>query len=54
MLNDSGSLLVRIGGAVVDSVHIDDNRTRPVHVLTGPGWVGMCPPCRRRSSRSKG
>jgi transposase len=54
MPNNNGSLLLGLDGVVVDSVHIDDDRTRTVHVLTGPDWVGVCPQCRGRSSRSKG
>ena len=54
MLNNNGSLLLGLDGVVVDSVQIDDDRTRTVHVLTGPDWVGVCPQCRGRSSRSKG
>ena len=54
MPNNNGSLLLGLDGVVVDSVQIDDDRTRTVHVLTGPDWVGVCPECRGRSSRSKG
>ncbi len=54
MPNDNGSLLLGLDGVVVDSVQIDDDRIRTVHVLTGPDWVGVCPQCRGRSSRSKG
>ena len=54
MPNNNGSLLLGLDGVVVDSVQIDDDRTRTVHVLTGPDWVGVCPQCRGRSSRSKG
>jgi hypothetical protein len=50
MLNNNGSLLLGLDGVVVDSVQIDDDRTRTVHVLTGPDWVGVCPECRGRSS----
>ena len=54
MPNNNGSLLLGLDGVVVDSAHIDDDRIRRVHVLTDPGWVGVCPECRGRSSRSKG
>ena len=54
MPNNSGSLLLGLDGVVVESVQIDDDRTRTVHVLTGPDWVGVCPGCGDRSSRSKG
>ncbi|MCH9728621.1 MAG: ISL3 family transposase [Actinomycetia bacterium] len=54
MTNDSGSLLLGLDGVVAESVHVDDDRIRTVHVLTGPDSVGVCPRCRGRSSRSKG
>jgi len=39
---------------VVESVHVDVDRTRAIHVLTAVDWVGVCPERTERSSRSKG
>ncbi len=41
----SGSLLLGLDGITVESVEIDEDRTRTVHVLTAADWVGMCPGC---------
>ena len=38
----------------MESVEIAEDRIRTVHVLTAADWVGMCPGCAIRSSRSKG
>jgi len=54
MPNDSGSLLLGLDGVVVESVQIDDDRIRTVHVGTDRPWVGVCPQCTVRSRRSKG
>jgi len=54
MPNSNGSLLLGLDGVVVESVHIDVDRTRTIHVLTAGQWVGVCPGCAGRSSRSKG
>ena len=50
----SSSLLLGLDGVVVESVEIGDDRTRTVHLLTASEWVGRCPDCTSRSSRSKG
>ena len=54
MPQTSGSLLLGLDGVVVESVHVDVDRTRTIHVLTALDWVGVCPGCTARSSRSKG
>lgn len=54
MPQTSGSLLLGLDGVVVESVHVDVDRTRTIHVLTALEWVGVCPDCTSRSSRSKG
>lgn len=54
MPNTNGSLLLGLDGVVVESVHVDVDRTRTIHVLTAVEWVGVCPGCAARSSRSKG
>jgi hypothetical protein len=54
MPQTSGSLLLGLDGVVVESVHVDVDRTRTIHVLTAVDWVGVCPGCTARSSRSKG
>ena len=54
MSDSSGSLLFGLDGVVVESVHVDIDRTRTIIVLTALEWVGVCPDCTSRSSRSKG
>lgn len=51
---DGSSLLLDLDGVVVESVQRLEDGTRLVHVLTAPEWVGICPACGERSSRSKG
>lgn len=51
---DDSSLLLDLDGVVVESVQRLDDGTRVVQVLTAPEWVGICPECGERSSRSKG
>lgn len=51
---DGSSLLLDLDGVVVESVQRLADGTRLVHVLTAPEWVGICPECGERSSRSKG
>jgi hypothetical protein len=50
----SGSLLLGLDGVVVESVHVDLDRTRTIYVRTAEQWVGVCPGCMVRSARSKG
>ena len=38
----------------MESVQVDDERVRTVHVGTAAQWVGVCLHCRTGSSRSKG
>ena len=54
MPNSSGSLLLGLDGVVVESVTINDEHTRTVHVRTVAEWIGRCPQCDTRSSRSRG
>lgn len=54
MPQTSASLLLGLDGVVVESVHVDVDQTRTIHVLTAVDWVAVCPGCTARSSRSKG
>ena len=54
MSHSSGSLLLGRDGIVVESVTVGDDGARTVHVGTAGQWVGVCPGCRTRSSRSRG
>lgn len=54
MPNSSGSLLLGLDGVVVESVQIGDDEIRTVHLRTDSRWVGMCPECGIRATRSKG
>ena len=54
MSQSSGSLLLGLDGIVVESVTVGDDGARTVHVGTAGEWVGVCPQCRTRSSRSRG
>jgi transposase len=47
MPQTSGSLLLGLDGVVVESVHVDVDRTRTIHVLTALDWVGVR--CKRKS-----
>lgn len=51
---DGSSLLLDLDGVVVESVQRLEDGTRLVQVLTAPQWVGICPDCGERSTRSKG
>lgn len=51
---DGSSLLLDLDGVVVESVQRKADGTRLVQVATAPVWVGICPQCGQRSSRSKG
>jgi transposase len=51
---DGSSLLLDLDGVVVESVQRLEDGTRLVSVLTAPEWVGICPECGERSTRSKG
>ncbi|WP_373167415.1 ISL3 family transposase [Mycobacterium marinum] len=51
---DGSSLLLDLDGVVVESVRRLADGSRLVHVLTAPQWVGICPQCGQRSTRSKG
>ena len=51
---DGSSLLLDLDGVVVESVQRLADGTRLVGVLTAAEWVGICPDCGQRSTRSKG
>lgn len=51
---DGSSLLLDLDGVVVESVQRLADGTRLVVVLSAPEWVGICPDCGERSTRSKG
>lgn len=51
---DGSSLLLDLDGVVVESVRRLEDGTRVVQVVTAPEWVGICPQCGQRSTRSKG
>lgn len=51
---DGSSLLLNLDGVVVESVRRLVDGTRLVVVGTAPEWVGICPGCGERSTRSKG
>ena len=51
---DGSSLLLDLDGVVVESVQRLTDGTRLVVVRTAPEWVGICPQCGQRSTRSKG
>jgi transposase len=51
---DGSSLLLDLDDVVVESVQRLEDGTRLVQVLTAPQWVGICPQCGERSTRSKG
>ena len=42
-MSQSSSLLLGLDGVVVESVQIDDDRIRTVHVGTDRTWVEVCP-----------
>ena len=54
MLHSSGSLLLDLDGVVVESVRRLDDGSRIVRLGTDPRWVGVCPQCGQKSTRSKG
>jgi transposase len=47
-------LLLGLEGIVVDTVRLGEDGVRVVGVGTADEWVGRCPQCRTRSSRSRG
>ena len=51
---DGSSLLLDLDGVVVESVQRRGDGTRLVVVRTAAEWVGICPECGERSTRSKG
>jgi len=53
MLHGS-SLLLDLDGVVVESVQRTVDNSRIVQIATAPQWVGVCPECGQKSSRSKG
>lgn len=53
MPNDS-SRMFGLDGIVVESVRVAGDGTRVVEIRTASRWVGLCPTCEQRSTRSKG
>jgi transposase len=53
-LSNGSTLLVGLEGIVVDTVTPGEDGSRVVIVGTAQRWVGKCPKCLTRSSRSKG
>ena len=51
---DGSSLLLDLDGVVVEAVQRRADGSRLVVVGTAPKWVGICPECGQRSTRSKG
>jgi transposase len=47
-------LLLGLEGIVVDTVTLGEDGARVVVAGTAGEWVGKCPKCATRSSRSKG
>jgi transposase len=52
-LSNGSTLLLGLEGIVVDTVTLGEDGVRVVVVGTADEWVGKCPTCRTRSSRSK-
>lgn len=53
-MHHGSSLLLDLDGLVVESVQRTVEGSRIVQIATAPQWVGVCPECGRKSSRSKG
>ena len=53
-MSNGSTLLLGLEGIVVDTVGLDGDGVRVVRVGTADEWVGRCPQCRARSSRSRG
>jgi transposase len=53
-VSNGSTLLLGLEGIVVDTVGLDGDGVRVVSVGTADEWVGRCPQCRTRSSRSRG
>lgn len=53
-MSKNSSVLFGLGSVVVDRVEIDADSVRTVHLSTAERWVGVCPKCQVRSTRSKG
>ncbi|SON63819.1 hypothetical protein MSIMFI_05350 [Mycobacterium simulans] len=53
-MSNGSTLLLGLDGIVVDTVAPGEDGVRVVVVGTADEWVGKCPKCRTRSSRSKG
>ena len=50
---DGSSLLLDLDGVVVEAVQRRADGSRLVVVRTAPKWVGICPECGQRSTRSR-
>ncbi len=53
-MSNGSTLLLGLEGIVVDTVTLGADGARVVGVGTAQEWVGKCPECGRRSSRSRG
>lgn len=53
-MSNGSTLLLGLEGIVVDMVTLGEDGARVVVVGTAEEWVGKCPKCQTRSSRSKG
>jgi transposase len=53
-LSNGSALLLGLEGIVVGTVMLSEDGVRVVVEGTADEWVGKCPKCRIRSSRSKG
>ena len=53
-MHHGSSLLLDLDGLVVESVQRTVEGSRIVQIATAPEWVGVCPECGQKSTRSKG
>lgn len=53
-MHHGSSLLLDLDGVIVESVQRTVEGSRIVQIATAPEWVGMCPQCGQKSTRSKG
>lgn len=53
-MHHGSSLLLDLDGLVVESVQRTVEGSRIVQIATAPEWVGVCPQCGQKSTRSKG
>lgn len=53
-MHHGSSLLLDLDGIVVESVQRTVDGSRIVQIGTAPEWIGVCPLCREKASRTKG